>query len=61
MVPEGRPKVGNGPGLGLAAYGRAWRAGARRSQCWLRDVRLVLAYLGIAFAAGLAGVVAALL
>lgn len=40
-------------GLGLWAYGRAWRAGQRRSRCWLRDTRLVLLYLGTAFAAGL--------
>ena len=39
-------------GLGLVAYGRAWRSGLRTSKCLLGDVRLVLAYLGIAFAAG---------
>jgi len=32
--------------LGLAGYVRAHRAGLRRSRCYLRDVRLVLAYLG---------------
>ena len=36
-------------GLGLWGYTRAWRRGLRRSRCWLRDVRLVLAYLGLAF------------
>jgi hypothetical protein len=41
-------------GLGLAAYSRAYRAGERRSACWLRDVRLVLVYLGAAFALGVA-------
>jgi hypothetical protein len=39
-------------GLGLWAYGRAWRGGRRRSRCLLGDVRLVLAYLFVAFAAG---------
>lgn len=33
--------------LGLAGYVRAHRAGLRRSRCYLRDVRLVLAYLGV--------------
>lgn len=32
--------------LGLAGYVRAHRAGLRRSRCYLRDVRLVLTYLG---------------
>jgi hypothetical protein len=32
--------------LGLRAYWRAWRAGLRRSSCYLYDVRLVMAYLG---------------
>lgn len=36
-------------GLGLWAYGRAWRAGLRRSRCALGDVRIVLGYLGAAF------------
>jgi hypothetical protein len=39
-------------GLGLLAYGKAWRGGLRRSRCVLGDVRLVLAYLGAAFVAG---------
>ncbi len=38
--------------LGLWAYARAWRAGVRRSRCVLGDVRLVVAYLGIAWIAG---------
>jgi hypothetical protein len=38
--------------LGLWAYGRAWRGGLRHSKCLLRDARLVLLYLGLAFAAG---------
>lgn len=33
-------------GLGVAAYGRAWRRGLRRSRCKLADARLVIAYLG---------------
>lgn len=37
--------------IGLAAYWSAWRGGLRTSKCVLRDVRLVLAYLGAAFAA----------
>lgn len=39
-------------GLGLFAYARAWRGGLRQSRCVLGDVRLVLAYLGVAFIAG---------
>jgi hypothetical protein len=39
-------------GLGLWAYARAWRAGLRRSRCFLGDVRVVLAFLGVAFLAG---------
>jgi hypothetical protein len=38
--------------LGLWAYGRAWRNGLRSSKCLLRDARLVLLYLGVAFVAG---------
>ncbi|MEP7021736.1 MAG: hypothetical protein ABI808_13890 [Pseudonocardiales bacterium] len=38
--------------LGIAAYWSAWRAGLRTSKCVLRDVRLVLLYLGVAFVAG---------
>lgn len=33
--------------LGLAGYWRAHRAGLTRSRCYLRDVRLVLAYLAL--------------
>jgi hypothetical protein len=39
--------------LGLYAYGRAWRAGLRRSDCVLRDPRLVMLYLGLLGTAGL--------
>lgn len=39
-------------GLGLWGYGKAWRAGARRSRCLLRDIRIVFAYLGSAFVLG---------
>ena len=42
--------------LGLAGYVRARRAGLQRSKCVLRDVRLVVAYLGALTAAGLAGI-----
>jgi hypothetical protein len=38
--------------LGLIGYVRAYRAGLTRSRCYLRDVRLVLAYLGAAWLAG---------
>lgn len=33
--------------LGLVGYARAHRAGLTRSRCYLRDVRLVLAYLSV--------------
>lgn len=39
-------------GLGIWAYGVAWRKGLRQSKCVLRDTRLVMAYLVIAFALG---------
>jgi hypothetical protein len=42
--------------LGLAGYWRAHRAGLTRSRCYLRDVRLVLIYLGIVLVAALAGI-----
>jgi hypothetical protein len=41
-------------GLGLWAYATAWRQGLRESRCFLRDARLVMAYLGAAFLVGLA-------
>jgi len=41
--------------LGLAGYWKAHRAGLTRSRCYLRDVRLVLLYLGVISAAALAG------
>ena len=47
--------------LGLLTYGRAVARGQRRTQCWLRDTRLVLVYLGAALAVGLAGVVRAVM
>lgn len=37
---------------GFRAYWRAWRAGLRRSDCILRDPRLVMLYLGLLFVAG---------
>ena len=39
---------------GFHAYWRSWRAGLRRSDCVLRDPRLVMLYLGLVSAAGLA-------
>jgi hypothetical protein len=47
--------------IGLAAYWSAWRDGLRISKCVLRDVRLVLAYLAVAFAASSAVVVRSLI
>jgi hypothetical protein len=41
--------------LGLAGYWKAHRAGLTRSRCYLRDVRLVLAYLSVVALAALAG------
>ena len=38
---------------GLHAYTRAWRAGLRKSDCFLRDPRLVMLYLGLVAVAGL--------
>ena len=42
--------------VGFAGYWRARRAGLTRSKCYLRDTRLVLAYLAALTAAGLWGV-----
>lgn len=42
--------------VGFAGYWKARRRGLRRSKCFLRDTRLVLAYLGILLAAGLWGI-----
>jgi hypothetical protein len=38
---------------GVWAYVRAWRAGLRRSDCILRDPRLVMLYLGLLAVTGL--------
>jgi hypothetical protein len=38
--------------LGLIGYVKAYRAGLTTSRCYLRDVRLVLAYLGTAWLVG---------
>lgn len=40
--------------LGLAGYWRAHQAGLTRTKCYLRDVRLVLVYLGLAAIGALA-------
>lgn len=39
--------------LGFRAYWRAWRAGLDYSKCILRDVRLVMLYLGLLTVAGI--------
>jgi hypothetical protein len=39
-------------GIALVAYSRARRAGLVQSKCKLGDTRLVMAYLGFAFVAG---------
>lgn len=41
--------------LGLRGYWRAHQAGLTRSKCYLRDVRLVLAYLSVLAVAGAVG------
>lgn len=41
--------------VGLVGYAKARRAGLLRSKCYLRDTRLVLAYLGFLTAAALGG------
>jgi hypothetical protein len=46
--------------IGFVGYWRARRAGLLRSRCFLRDTRLVIAYLGILTAAGVWGTVALL-
>ena len=38
--------------IGFAGYWKAWRGGLKRSKCWLRDTRLVLAYFAVLAAAG---------
>lgn len=42
--------------VGFAGYWKARRRGLTRSKCFLRDTRLVLAYLGLLLAAGLWGI-----
>ena len=39
--------------VGFHAYWRSWRAGLRRSDCVLRNPRLVMLYLGLTAAAGI--------
>lgn len=41
-------------GIGLWAYVVAYRKGLRESKCFLRDTRLVIGYLGLAFLVGAA-------
>ena len=38
--------------LGFLGYRRARRHGLLRSKCWLRDTRLVLAYIAVLFVVG---------
>ncbi len=40
-------------GMGLWAYAHAWHQGLRQSKCFLRDPRLIMGYLVIAFVLGL--------
>lgn len=42
--------------VGFVGYAKARRAGLTRSRCYLRDTRLVLAYLGVLALAGAIGV-----
>lgn len=42
--------------IGFTGYWKARRRGLTKSKCYLRDTRLVLAYLGILLAAGLWGI-----
>lgn len=44
-------------GIGVVAYVRARRRGLAKSRCKLGDTRLVVAYLAIAFVAGLAATI----
>ncbi|MFZ0530887.1 MAG: hypothetical protein WAL91_10150 [Propionicimonas sp.] len=44
-------------GVGFAGYWKARQAGLTRSKCYLRDTRLVLAYLFLLAAAGAWGLV----
>ncbi|WP_144406479.1 hypothetical protein [Arthrobacter sp. SPG23] len=46
--------------IGFVGYWKARRKGLTKSKCYLRDTRLVLAYLGILLGAGLWGVYALL-
>jgi hypothetical protein len=46
--------------IGFAGYLRARRAGLLRSRCKLGDTRIVLVYLGLLVAVGVAGTVLAL-
>ncbi|MDQ0661979.1 hypothetical protein QFZ35_000477 [Arthrobacter ulcerisalmonis] len=41
--------------VGFTGYWKARRRGLTKSKCYLRDTRLVLAYLGVLLAAGLWG------
>ncbi|WP_117213165.1 hypothetical protein [Allorhizocola rhizosphaerae] len=44
-------------GVGIAGYARARRAGLTKSKCFLRDTRLVLAYLALLALAAVSGIV----
>ncbi|WP_156386146.1 hypothetical protein [Arthrobacter sp. Soil764] len=42
--------------IGLIGYWKARRRGLKKSKCYLRDTRLVLAYLGVLLASGVYGI-----
>ncbi|MCY1242432.1 hypothetical protein D9M72_553920 [compost metagenome] len=44
--------------IGFVGYWKARRKGLTKSKCYLRDTRLVLAYLGLLLGAGLWGMYA---
>ncbi|MGB5038668.1 MAG: hypothetical protein WBQ66_18820 [Blastocatellia bacterium] len=44
-------------GMGLWAYVDAYRKGLRESKCLLRDPRIVMVYLALAFVAGITALV----
>jgi hypothetical protein len=44
--------------IGFIGYWKARRQGLKKSKCYLRDTRLVLAYLGILLASGVWGMYA---
>jgi hypothetical protein len=47
--------------VGFHAYWKSWRAGLRRSDCVLREPRLVMLYLGLVAVAGIVWTTTAIL